>query len=91
MTEYSLYIKNMDALIFLLKLAWDCRLRLPLLITIGFMILDIRMQLDINVETRRIPRPPEEINPEDEEEEHEQEYEVTRFQGTASDATIITA
>lgn len=52
----------MDALIFLIKLAWDCRVRLPLLITIGFMILDIRMQLDINVETRRIPRPPGEEN-----------------------------
>lgn len=61
----------MDALIFLLKLAWDCRLRLPLLITIGFMILDIRMQLDINVETRRVPRHPEDENNEDEEDETE--------------------
>lgn len=55
----------MDALIFLLKLAWDSRVRLPLLITVGFMILDIRMQLDINVETRRVPRFPEEENDEE--------------------------
>ncbi|KAJ8946792.1 hypothetical protein NQ314_008775 [Rhamnusium bicolor] len=48
----------MSPLVFLIKLAWDCRYRLPLLITVGFMILDIRMQLDINVQTRRIPRPP---------------------------------
>ncbi|KAJ8959112.1 hypothetical protein NQ318_022369 [Aromia moschata] len=46
----------MSPLIFLLKLGWDCRYRLPLLITIGFMLLDVRMQLDINVQTRRIPR-----------------------------------
>lgn len=55
----------MDALIFLMKLAWNCRLRLPLLITIGFMIFDIRMQLDINVESRRIPRPPEDDDNDD--------------------------
>lgn len=41
-----------------MKLAWDCRVRLPLLVTIGFMLLDVRMQLDINIENTRIPRPP---------------------------------
>uniref|UniRef100_A0A6P7GW79 Uncharacterized protein LOC114347232 n=1 Tax=Diabrotica virgifera virgifera TaxID=50390 RepID=A0A6P7GW79_DIAVI len=54
----------MKPLLFLLKLAWDCRYRLPLLITVGFMVLDVRMQLDINVQTRRIPRrPPPRVNP----------------------------
>lgn len=51
-------VSKMDPLIFLLKLAWDCRFRLPLLITIGFMVLDVRMQVDINVHTgpRRLQR-----------------------------------
>ncbi|CAH1183046.1 unnamed protein product [Ceutorhynchus assimilis] len=43
-------------LMFLLKLAWDCRYRLPLLITVGFMVLDVRMQLDINVQMHEIHR-----------------------------------
>lgn len=43
-------------LLFLIKLAWESRLKLPLLITLGFMILDIRMQLEITVETRRVRR-----------------------------------
>lgn len=41
---------------FLLKLAWDSRFKLPLLITVGFMVLDIRMQLEITVESRRVRR-----------------------------------
>ncbi|XP_076269539.1 uncharacterized protein LOC143202134 [Rhynchophorus ferrugineus] len=47
----------MGPLVFLLKLAWDCRYRLPLLITVGFMVLDVRMQLDIDIQMRQIPRP----------------------------------
>lgn len=50
-------ISAMGPLLFLLKLAWDCRYRLPLLITVGFMVLDVRMQLDINIQMRQIPRP----------------------------------
>nr|CAI5826939.1 unnamed protein product [Callosobruchus analis] len=59
----------MRPLMFLLKLAWDCRYRLPLLITIGFMVLDVEMQLDIDVQTRRVrrpiqqPRPPPQLQP----------------------------
>lgn len=61
---YDLHFRiTMSPLIFLLKLAWDCRYRLPLLITVGFMVLDIRMQLDINVQTRRIPRPRSQTGP----------------------------
>lgn len=40
-------------LLFLFQLAWDCRFRLPLLITIGFMVLDVRMQLEINVDVEQ--------------------------------------
>lgn len=46
------------ALLFLLKLAWDSRIRLPVLIVVGFLVLDIRMQLEINIQTRRIRRRP---------------------------------
>ncbi|XP_017786344.1 PREDICTED: uncharacterized protein LOC108569343 [Nicrophorus vespilloides] len=42
--------------IFLCKLAWDARFRIPLIITVAFMAFDIRMHLDINVQMRRIPR-----------------------------------
>lgn len=45
-----------NALLFLLKLAWESRFKLPLLITIGFMMLDIRMQLEVTVESRRVRR-----------------------------------
>lgn len=45
-----------NALLFLLKLAWDSRFKLPLLITLGFMVLDIRMQLEVTVESRRVRR-----------------------------------
>lgn len=41
---------------FLLKLAWQSRYRLPLILTVGFMALDIRMQLEINIHTRRVQR-----------------------------------
>lgn len=44
------------ALMFLIKLAWDSRIRLPLLIVVGFLAFDIRMQLEINIQTRRIRR-----------------------------------
>lgn len=74
---------TMEALLFLLKLAWHCRLRLPLIIVIGFMILDIRMQLDINVESRRIPRPPEV----EDYEEHEEDEEVEINETTANSSS----
>jgi hypothetical protein len=37
-------------LVFLLNLAWKSRFRLPVLITVGFMVLDVRMQLEINLD-----------------------------------------
>lgn len=36
-------------LVFLFHLAWKSRIRLPVLIAVGFMILDIRMHLEINI------------------------------------------
>ena len=38
-------------LAFLFKLAWASRVRLPLLITLGFMITNTHMRLEINVNT----------------------------------------
>ena len=37
-------------LLFLLRLAWESRARLPLLIMSGFMALGVRVQLEINIE-----------------------------------------
>lgn len=34
---------------FLMNLAWESRVRLPLLMTVAFMALNIRMQLEINI------------------------------------------
>lgn len=34
---------------FLFSLAWRSRLRIPIILTVGFMALDIRMRLEINV------------------------------------------
>ncbi|GJQ65480.1 hypothetical protein Trydic_g7585 [Trypoxylus dichotomus] len=45
-----------QSLIFLMKLAWESRYRIPLIITVSLMALDIRMQLDVNVQMRRIRR-----------------------------------
>lgn len=40
--------------IFLTKLAWNSRITLPLLVTVAFMAMDFRMQVEINVQTERI-------------------------------------
>lgn len=45
-----------EPFLFLFKLAWESRYRIPLIITIGFMALDIRMQFEINIQMRRIRR-----------------------------------
>lgn len=45
-----------QSLIFLLKLAWESRYRIPLIITVSLMALDVRMQLDVNIQMRRIRR-----------------------------------
>lgn len=38
------------ALLFMLKLGWRSRFRLPVLIVVAFVAMDIRMQLEIDVE-----------------------------------------
>ncbi|KAF6202163.1 hypothetical protein GE061_004561 [Apolygus lucorum] len=45
-------------LIFLLRLAWESRIRLPLLIMSGFMAMGLRIQMEINIDrtSRFIPR-----------------------------------
>uniref|UniRef100_A0A1B6LQ39 Uncharacterized protein n=1 Tax=Graphocephala atropunctata TaxID=36148 RepID=A0A1B6LQ39_9HEMI len=43
-------------LLFLFHLAWKSRVRLPVLIAIGFMVLDIRMHLEINIDLGRAGR-----------------------------------
>ena len=40
------------SLVFLLNLAWKSRFHLPVLIAVGFMVLDVRMQLEINVDVQ---------------------------------------
>lgn len=40
------------SLLFLLNLAWKSRFHLPVLIAVGFMVLDVRMQLEINVDVQ---------------------------------------
>lgn len=51
MTNPSLFSRTF---IFLTKLAWNSRVTLPLLVTIAFMAMDFRMQVEINVQTERI-------------------------------------
>lgn len=47
---YEVFSKHLTrSLVFFFNLAWESRLRLPLIITISFMVLDVRMQLEINV------------------------------------------
>lgn len=61
-------------LLFLLNLAWESRIRLPFLIAIGFMVLDMRMQLEINIDmVRQIPRLRDQENGEIEDAEFEDE------------------
>ncbi|XP_054283748.1 uncharacterized protein LOC129001792 [Macrosteles quadrilineatus] len=66
---YSKYVTQRGALkscmLFLFHLAWKSRIKLPILIAIGFMVLDIRMQLEINFNMGRgrddVPDDPENV------------------------------
>ncbi|BES98514.1 Hypothetical protein NTJ_11329 [Nesidiocoris tenuis] len=51
-------LKMKPGLIFLLRLAWDSRVRLPLLIMSGFMVFGLRIQMEINIDrtSRFLPR-----------------------------------
>jgi hypothetical protein len=76
-------------LVFLLNLAWNSRYRLPVLITVGFMVLDVRMQLEINVdiEVRHVHVQDDDDGEEEDEEEddddEEDEDEVSNVSGTS--------
>ncbi|KAF5291420.1 hypothetical protein FQR65_LT01731 [Abscondita terminalis] len=50
-----------EPLMFLIKLAWSLKYRLPCLIAISFFLLDIRMQLEIQVHMRRIEIDPQHL------------------------------
>lgn len=43
------------ALIFMLKLGWKSRFRLPVLIVVAFVVLDISMQFEITLEHENSP------------------------------------
>jgi hypothetical protein len=62
-------------LVFLLNLAWKSRFRLPVLITVGFMVLDVRMQLEIHLdlEVAHVHNQDEDDYDDEEEEEEEEE------------------
>ncbi|KAL1130701.1 hypothetical protein AAG570_011942 [Ranatra chinensis] len=58
---------------FLLRLAWESRARLPLLIASGFMALGVRIQLEINIDRAVRLMPRLRLEEEDDEEEEEEE------------------
>lgn len=43
-----------ETFMFLTKLAWNCKITLPILVTAVFLALDFRMQIELNVETDQI-------------------------------------
>ncbi|KAJ6636075.1 SUMO-interacting motif-containing protein 1, partial [Pseudolycoriella hygida] len=45
-----------ETFVFLAKLAWNSRVTLPIIITGAFMVMDIRMQVEINIHTERMVR-----------------------------------
>lgn len=40
-----------EVFLFLTNLAWKCRITLPVLVTAVFMAMDIRLQIEINIQT----------------------------------------
>lgn len=70
-------------LVFLLKLAWNSRFRLPVLITVGFMVLDVRMQLEVNVdiEVRHIHIQDDDDGEEGEDDDEEDDEDVSNVSG----------
>lgn len=40
--------------IFLTKLAWNCKVTLPVLVTAVFLAMDFRMQIELNIETEQL-------------------------------------
>lgn len=43
-----------ESFLFLTKLAWNCKVTLPILVTAVFLALDFRMQIELNIETEQI-------------------------------------
>ncbi|XP_031616580.1 uncharacterized protein LOC116336688 [Contarinia nasturtii] len=40
--------------LFLTKLAWNCKVTLPVLLTTVFLAMDFRMQIELNIETDQL-------------------------------------
>lgn len=40
--------------LFLTKLAWNCKVTLPVLVTAVFLAMDFRMQIELNIETEQL-------------------------------------
>lgn len=40
--------------LFLTKLAWNCKVTLPILVTAVFLAMDFRMQIELNIETDQL-------------------------------------
>lgn len=40
--------------LFLTKLAWNCKVTLPVLMTAVFLAMDFRMQIELNIETEQL-------------------------------------
>lgn len=40
--------------LFLTKLAWNCKVTLPVLVTAVFLAMDFRMQIELNIETEQM-------------------------------------
>jgi len=48
-----------QAFLFLTNLAWKCRITLPVLVTAVFMVMDIRLQIEINIQAGQLAADPD--------------------------------
>lgn len=46
-----------EVFLFLTDLAWKSRLTIPMIVTTVFLILDIRLQIEINIQTGQVVLP----------------------------------
>ncbi|XP_043199981.1 uncharacterized protein LOC122369360 [Amphibalanus amphitrite] len=62
-----------STLLFLWHLAWRCRVRLPVLLTVTLLVMDARMRIEINMDVEEIDEPPlaEELGDAEQEDEEE--------------------
>ncbi|XP_037093925.1 uncharacterized protein LOC119113794 [Pollicipes pollicipes] len=60
-----------STLLFLWHLAWKCRMRLPVLLTVTLLVMDARMRIEINMDVDEVEDGPlvDDLSEEEEEEE----------------------